>query len=137
MRRIERQKQLSDITKFYSSTKAIFHNQSFNVFFSAEHCPTTDNSHCKLKQAFVKLGALSVRIWRTRQIKMFLVELFVQFIPKQNLPWWWTWSRSYYHGLISTCSATLKIHYKGHRLVTGFQTWESWAIVQQLGILKK
>ena len=36
-------------------------------------------------------------------------------------------NKIHYHSLILTCSATLTYSYKGRRLVTCFQTWESWS----------
>jgi len=57
------------------------------------------------------------------KLKLFSVELFVQFISKQNLLWL-TWSPK--QKLLSRFDFKMQRHlnilYKGHHLVTGFQT---------------
>ena len=48
--------------------------------------------------------------WKTRQIKILSVELFVQFLSKQNLLRWLTWSRKQY--LLSRIDFNMKRHPK-------------------------
>ena len=66
---------------------------------------------------------------------MFSVKLFVQSISKEI-------GKMIYHDHVNSLLPSwfdfmqrhLKLLYKVYRLVTNFQTWESWAIVQQFAI---